>query len=288
MCQATLCIVVAFANTTEDSRDTESPTWNAQATLPTSSIKTLQTPYRRRRRTPPSTPLAKTRPGNYELRLFRNNGYTRLATTRNNFFVTGDARLTCSANVRPGGQITATWSNIPNPHPIDSIRFLNFSNNDHVGHFRVLTDGEASGSRSVRIPVNMELGAYQARLFSFDGFSNLPGIRLAAGEGIGVQADATVHSTGSGVIFPDGELSVSWNKIPNPPPGTGSGCIWPVTTTTPSSSPGDIPVANPAGVLRCPSLLRRHRVTTRCACSVTTESTAWLRATLCSSCTLPV
>jgi hypothetical protein len=153
---------------------------------------------------------AKTRPGNYELRLFSNNGYTRLATTMSNFFVTGDARITCSANVRPGGQITASWSNIPNPHPYDSIVFRSFGDDDHVGYHGAFTDGQASGSRSVRIPEDMLPGAYQARLFSFPERT-----RLAAGEGIGVQTDARLR-TNDDFLVPTGELTVIWENIPDP------------------------------------------------------------------------
>lgn len=158
---------------------------------------------------------ATTRPGSYELRLFSNNGYIRLATTMDNFFVTGVARITCSANVRPGDQIPASWSNIPNPQPADSIQFRRFGNNDAVGYFGTFTGGEASGSRPVRIPLDMEPGAYQARLYSFNGFSANPRNRLAVGEGIGVQADASIR-TDDDFIVPTGKLTVIWKNIPNP------------------------------------------------------------------------
>ncbi|PYN82348.1 MAG: hypothetical protein DMD96_06255, partial [Candidatus Rokuibacteriota bacterium] len=56
-------------------------------------------------------------PGSYELRLYANNAYTRLATS-GTFTVTGSGGATLGVSptsVAAGGTVTATWSGIPAP-----------------------------------------------------------------------------------------------------------------------------------------------------------------------------
>src|SRR5206468_2233070 len=62
-------------------------------------------------------------PGSYELRLYANDTYTRLATSAT-FTVTGSAGATLSVSptsVAAGGTVTATWSGIPAPTSLHYI-----------------------------------------------------------------------------------------------------------------------------------------------------------------------
>jgi hypothetical protein len=112
--------------------------------------------------------------GTYELRLFSNGGYTRLATS-NTFAVgaacTGGANLSASpASVPRGGTVTATWSNVCSPTSRDWIGiFAPGAPNSYYVAWRYTT-GTASGSVPLTVPSSLAPGTYELRLFANNGY----------------------------------------------------------------------------------------------------------------------
>ncbi|HSC96833.1 MAG TPA: S8 family serine peptidase [Burkholderiales bacterium] len=112
--------------------------------------------------------------GTYELRLFSNGSYTRLATS-NTFTVgaacSGGANLSASpASVPRGGTVTATWSNVCSPTSRDWIGvFAPGAPNSYYVAWRYTT-GTASGSVPLTIPSSLAPGTYELRLFANNGY----------------------------------------------------------------------------------------------------------------------
>jgi len=119
----------------------------------------------------------------YELRLFSNNGFTRLATG-NTFTVTGATLTVSPTTVAAGGSVTATWSGIGSPTSTDWIGLYPNSGTADTSYISWrYTTGAASGSVSFTIPAGTTPGTtYQLRLFSNNGFT-----RLATGNTFTVQ-----------------------------------------------------------------------------------------------------
>jgi hypothetical protein len=115
--------------------------------------------------------------GTYELRLFANGGYTRLATS-NTFTVgaacTGGANLSASPTSVPrSGSVTATWSNVCNPTSRDWIGiFAPGAPNSYYVAWRYTT-GTASGSVPLTVPASLSPGTYELRLFANNGYLRL-------------------------------------------------------------------------------------------------------------------
>jgi hypothetical protein len=120
-------------------------------------------------------------PGQYELRLFAENGFTVLATS-NTFTVGGggEATLTVSpAVVQPGQDVAAVWSGITTPTPIDWVglfavgagheAYLDWK---YVGCEQTPTSEFASGSCQFVLGT-LGPGDYEFRLFAQDGFTLL-------------------------------------------------------------------------------------------------------------------
>jgi len=122
----------------------------------------------------PVTIPATLAPGTYELRLFSNNGYTRLAVS-NSFTVTGcTGSLSASpASAPAGGSVTGTWSGICAPAGADWIGlYLPGAPNQPSLAWRYTT-GTASGSVPFTIPATLTPGTYELRLFSNNGYTRL-------------------------------------------------------------------------------------------------------------------
>jgi 3-keto-disaccharide hydrolase len=122
--------------------------------------------------------------GNYELRLFANDGFTQLSATNSFTVTTGTTTapaLTASPKtVKAGGTLTATWSGISTPAPKDWIglyapgaadtKFINWV---YVSCSKVAGSARASGSCSYVLPATISVGNYELRLFANDGFARL-------------------------------------------------------------------------------------------------------------------
>jgi subtilisin family serine protease len=117
-------------------------------------------------------------PGTYELRLFSNGGYARLAVS-NSFTVTavaGCAGTSLSASptsVPAGGSVTASWSGVCAPTDSDWIGlYVQHTPNESYLAARY-TSGSASGSLPITIPATAAPGTYVLRLFTNGGYTRL-------------------------------------------------------------------------------------------------------------------
>ena len=114
-------------------------------------------------------------PGTYELRLFANNGFTRLATSPP-FTVTASTTTTFSvspSSVARGGSVTASWANIATPTATDWIGvYVPGTSNTWSLAWRYTT-GAVSSNVSFTIPASLAPGTYELRLFANNGFTRL-------------------------------------------------------------------------------------------------------------------
>jgi hypothetical protein len=149
-----------------------------------------------------SVPLAlpsSLNPGTYELRLFANNDYTRLATS-NTFKV---AALSVTPTViASAGTLTVAWSGIAIPTLSDWIGLYAPGAPDTAYLAYRYTTGTASGSVAFILPQGVGAGTYQLRLFADSGYT-----RLATSNAFKVAA-LSVSPT---VIAAGGTLTVTWS-----------------------------------------------------------------------------
>jgi len=118
-------------------------------------------------------------PGSYELRLFANNGFTRLAASGPVTVSTVD--LTASpGTVELGMPVTATWGGIANPTATDWIGLYaagapgsSFLNWVFVNCTKSPGAALASGSCPLTIPTGLAPGSYELRLFANNSFTRL-------------------------------------------------------------------------------------------------------------------
>ncbi len=196
----------------------------------------------------PFTIPATLAPGTYELQLFSNGGYTRLATG-NTFTVTAAAGCTGTSlgasptSVPAGGSVTATWSNICAPGA-DWIGLFTPGAPDTSHVTWGYTTGAASGSVPFAIPATLAPGTYELRLFSNNGYT-----RLAVGNSFTVTAAAGCTGTSLGAsptsVPAGGSVTATWSGICAPTgadwlglfvPGTINALAWRYTTGTASGS----------------------------------------------------
>jgi RHS repeat-associated protein len=138
--------------------------------------------------------------GTYELRLFANNGYTRLATS-NSLVVTGGSLSASPTLVAPGADVTANWSGIPSPTTTDWIGLYTPTGPNNPSISWRYTTGAASGSVPFTIPAGLASGSYQLRLFSNNGYTLLA---VSNGLTVGATVSGTVTLNGAplaGVAF---------------------------------------------------------------------------------------
>ena len=122
--------------------------------------------------------------GLYELRLFTNDSWTRLAVS-DAFTVTGGSSAVSLAATPPtitaGGRVTAAFSNVSSPTSRDWIGVYAQGSADTVyktwfyDSTCTFTPGtaKASGSCTYTVPTNLPVGVYEFRLFTNDSWSRL-------------------------------------------------------------------------------------------------------------------
>jgi len=121
--------------------------------------------------------------GSYELRLFANNGYTRLATSAA-FTVTapptGVSLSVAPASVAAGGTVTANWSGIAAPRPRDWIGLYvpgsaptAYIEWIYVSCSKAPVAARAAGSCPFILPAALAPGSYELRLLADDGYTQL-------------------------------------------------------------------------------------------------------------------
>ncbi|HEY7061858.1 MAG TPA: hypothetical protein VII06_10280, partial [Chloroflexota bacterium] len=144
-------------------------------------------------------------PGTYELRLFSNSTWLRLAVS-NSFTV---LTLTVSPpSLAPGGILTAAWAGIPSPTPSDWLGLYPAGAADtDLRYSFEYTDGSASGQIGYQLPSDLPVGTYELRLFSNGSWQ-----RLAASNAF-TSPTLTVNTS---VVHSGDTVTVSWNGIANP------------------------------------------------------------------------
>ena len=171
-------------------------------------------------------------PGTYQLRLFANNGFTRLATS-GNFSVTSASSATLSASpasVVRGGTLTATWSGIPAPSFADWIGLYAPGSSNAATLARIFVgcgtnpsgSGVAAGSCPFPIPVVTAPGSYQLRLFANSG------ALLATSANFTVTASAVASlSVSPTSVVAGGSVTAAWSGIGSPTSGDWIGLYTP-------------------------------------------------------------
>jgi hypothetical protein len=158
--------------------------------------------------------------GTYELRLFSNDTFVRLATS-NPFTVTssgGPHVFATPTTVAAGGTVIAFWNNIPNPTGTDWIGLYAVGAPDtaflawmYVNCATVPTNPVAVGLCNFLIPANVPAGQYELRLFPNDSF-----ISLATSKPLTVTSSGPVISGNPTTLNGLGSITVAWGGIPNP------------------------------------------------------------------------
>ena len=177
----------------------------------------------------PFTIPASAAPGTYELRLFSNGGYTRLATS-NITVVAGCGSLSASpTSVSPGASVTATWNGICAPSAADWIALATpgAPNTSYLA-FRYTT-GSASGSVPFTVPGSAAPGSYELRLFSSGGYTRLAtsNITVTAGCAGSPSLGASPTSIAAG-----GSLTAAWSGVCAPSGGDWIGLFTPGAPNT--------------------------------------------------------
>src|SRR5207245_2392218 len=116
-------------------------------------------------------------PGSYELRLYPNDTFTRLATS-GTFTVTGSGGATLSVSptsLAAGGTVTATWSGIPAPTPGywiglygPVLRAFPTRRSSDLSCSQSRAAASAAGSCPFTIPSGLAPGSYELRLYPND------------------------------------------------------------------------------------------------------------------------
>jgi hypothetical protein len=111
-------------------------------------------------------------PGTYQLRLFSNGGYTRLALASLTVAACPPGSLSASpASIVAGGSVTAAWSGLCLPGGSDWIGLYRPGAADTSYLAARYTTGAASGSVPFAIPASLAPGTYELRLFPNGGYT---------------------------------------------------------------------------------------------------------------------
>ena len=146
----------------------------------------------------------------YELRLFANDSYARLATAPS--FAVTRASIGSSASVaNPGSTVTASWSGVANPSAKDWIGLYATSGAAESSFVAWrYTTGTASGTVPFVIPAGAAPGStYELRLFTNDSYS-----RIGTSAPIGVAAPTIAVAPSS--VTHGGTTDATWSGVAAP------------------------------------------------------------------------
>ena len=160
-------------------------------------------------------------PGPYELRLFSNNSFTRLATSGPLTVAPPGPQLSVRpGSVPPGGTVTATWSGIATPTPADWIGLFAQGAPDtsyvtwtYVSCSQTPGTARAAGSCPFVIPAALATGTYELRLLANNGFT-----RLATSGPLNVAPSGPQLSVSPGSVDAGGTVTATWSGIATPTP----------------------------------------------------------------------
>jgi hypothetical protein len=111
-------------------------------------------------------------PGTYELRLFGNNGYIRLATTTVSVTACQSPALSAFPTVVPGTTVTAIWT-VCAPTTTDWIGLYTPGAPDSPSLSWGYTTGAVGGSIPITVPSGLAAGTYELRLFAHNSYTRL-------------------------------------------------------------------------------------------------------------------
>jgi hypothetical protein len=156
-------------------------------------------------------------PGTYELRLFANNGYTRLATSGPvTVASSGPVVSGPSAAVAAGGSTTVSWQGVASPTSMDWVGLYKSGAADTspTKWFYTATCGpttgtpKASGSCSLTMPA---AGTYDLRLFRNGGYT-----RLANSRPLTVVSSLPTLTVSPATVSPGALATVAWQGVVSP------------------------------------------------------------------------
>jgi hypothetical protein len=147
--------------------------------------------------------------GTYELRLFANNTWQRLAVS--NLLNVGPTLTTTSTPVAPGGTLTVTWKGIVTPSPADWLALVPLNAPDNNWKAWMYTSGQAGGSQAFVLPTTLPAGTYDLRLFSNNTFT-----RLALSDVITITAPGPSVWVSPLTATAGSTITTSWRNIASP------------------------------------------------------------------------
>jgi hypothetical protein len=111
--------------------------------------------------------------GSYELRLFANSGFTRLAVSNGFTVIPGPAVHASPGTVAKGGTVTVTWEGIAAPTAGDWFALAPLNSDDSIYVAWHYSTGAATGSTTITVPVSAPSGTYEVRLFGNNTLTRL-------------------------------------------------------------------------------------------------------------------
>ncbi|MGH9141917.1 MAG: hypothetical protein ACRD2I_12360, partial [Vicinamibacterales bacterium] len=111
--------------------------------------------------------------GTYELRLFSNNTFTRLAVSNAFSVVVGPVVRIIPTSISAGGMLTATWEGIAAPTSSDWVALVLMNGSDNTYVAWSYTNGASVGNVNLPVPAGTQPGSYELRLFKQNTFERL-------------------------------------------------------------------------------------------------------------------
>jgi large repetitive protein len=147
--------------------------------------------------------------GTYELRLFAQNGWQRLALS--NTVTVGPTLAVTPTPVAPGGTVTVTWAGIPTPTPTDWLALVPLNAPDTSYVAWVSLNGRAGDRLLFVLPPALPAGPYDVRLFANNGWQ-----RLAVSNVVTVTAPGPTLAVSPVAVVAGSALTVDWHGIAAP------------------------------------------------------------------------
>ena len=120
----------------------------------------------------PSGPAAK--PGQYELRLFEDNGWEPVASSMPFSIVPLEVTLeSASTSVRRGAAVHAVWNKLKPFSKDDWVGLFPHGASDQSRLSFAFTGGSSEGGLDLPVPINVPLGRYELRLYAAGGWSRI-------------------------------------------------------------------------------------------------------------------
>jgi hypothetical protein len=120
----------------------------------------------------PSNPTA--RPGQYEVRLYANDGWDLLASSKP--FSIGPLAETVestSGSVKRGASVHVVWHNLDPPSKDDWVGLFPRRGPNQSRVYFKFTEGKSEGAIDLTVPANVPLGDYELRLYAAGGWALL-------------------------------------------------------------------------------------------------------------------